>query len=45
VGEVLVKAEVDHLQIHVRDAPVSLPFYRELLGFLEYPAGALAWRI
>ncbi len=31
-----MKAEVYHLQINVRDAAVSLPFYRELLGYLEY---------
>ncbi len=31
-----MKAEVYHLQINVRDATVSLPFYRELLGYLEY---------
>jgi glyoxylase I family protein len=36
VGEVLVKAELYHLQINVRDAAVSLPFYQELLGYLEY---------
>ncbi len=31
-----MKAEVYHVQINVRDAAVSLPFYRELLGYLEY---------
>ena len=31
-----MKAEVYHLQINVRDAAVSLPFYRDLLGYLEY---------
>jgi len=31
-----VRAEVYHLQINVRDAAVSLPFYRALLGYLEY---------
>jgi catechol 2,3-dioxygenase-like lactoylglutathione lyase family enzyme len=31
-----VKASVYHLQINVRDAAVSVPFYRELLGYLEY---------
>jgi catechol 2,3-dioxygenase-like lactoylglutathione lyase family enzyme len=31
-----VKAELYHLQINVRDAAVSLPFYQELLGYLEY---------
>ena len=30
-----MKAEVYHLQINVRDAAVSLPFYRALLGYLE----------
>jgi catechol 2,3-dioxygenase-like lactoylglutathione lyase family enzyme len=36
VGEVLVKAHVYHVQINVRDPAVSLPFYRDLLGYLEY---------
>jgi catechol 2,3-dioxygenase-like lactoylglutathione lyase family enzyme len=31
-----VKAQVYHLQINVCDPKVSLPFYRELLGHLEY---------
>ena len=31
-----MKAEVYHLQINVHDAAVSLPFYRDLLGYLEY---------
>jgi glyoxylase I family protein len=31
-----VRAQVYHLQINVRDPAVSLPFYRELLGYLEY---------
>ena len=31
-----MRAQVYHLQINVRDAKVSLPFYRELLGYLEY---------
>jgi catechol 2,3-dioxygenase-like lactoylglutathione lyase family enzyme len=31
-----VKAQLYHLQINVRDAAVSLPFYRDLLGYLEY---------
>jgi catechol 2,3-dioxygenase-like lactoylglutathione lyase family enzyme len=31
-----VKASVYHLQINVRDAAVSVPFYRELLGYFEY---------
>jgi catechol 2,3-dioxygenase-like lactoylglutathione lyase family enzyme len=31
-----VKASVYHLQINVRDAGVSMPFYRDLLGYLEY---------
>ena len=31
-----MKAEVYHLQINVRDPLVSLPFYRDLLGYLEY---------
>jgi catechol 2,3-dioxygenase-like lactoylglutathione lyase family enzyme len=36
VGEVLVKAHVYHVQINVRNAAVSLPFYKDLLGYLEY---------
>jgi catechol 2,3-dioxygenase-like lactoylglutathione lyase family enzyme len=35
VGEVLVKAQLYHLQINVRDAARSLPFYKALLGDLE----------
>ena len=31
-----MRAQVYHLQINVRDPAVSLPFYRELLGYLEY---------
>ena len=31
-----MKAEVYHLQINVRDAARSLPFYKALLGYLEY---------
>ncbi len=31
-----MKAYVYHVQINVRDASVSLPFYRDLLGYLEY---------
>jgi len=31
-----VKAQVYHLLINVRDPKVSLPFYRDLLGYLEY---------
>lgn len=31
-----MKAQVYHLQINVRDPGISLPFYRELLGYLEY---------
>jgi catechol 2,3-dioxygenase-like lactoylglutathione lyase family enzyme len=31
-----VKASVYHVQLNVADAGVSVPFYRELLGFLEY---------
>jgi len=31
-----VKAHVYHVQINVRDAAVSLPFYKDLLGRLEY---------
>jgi catechol 2,3-dioxygenase-like lactoylglutathione lyase family enzyme len=36
VGEVLVKASLYHVQINVRDAGRSLPFYKALLGYLEY---------
>lgn len=31
-----MKAHVYHLQINVRDPAVSLPFYQDLLGYLEY---------
>ena len=31
-----MKAHVHHVQINVRDAAVSLPFYKDLLGYLEY---------
>jgi glyoxylase I family protein len=31
-----VKASVYHLQINVREAAVSMPFYRDLLAYLEY---------
>jgi catechol 2,3-dioxygenase-like lactoylglutathione lyase family enzyme len=31
-----VKASVYHLQINVRDAAASVPFYRALLGYFEY---------
>lgn len=31
-----MKASVYHLQINVRDAAVSVPFYRALLEFFEY---------
>jgi catechol 2,3-dioxygenase-like lactoylglutathione lyase family enzyme len=31
-----MKASVYHLQLNVADAAVSLPFYRALLGYLEY---------
>jgi catechol 2,3-dioxygenase-like lactoylglutathione lyase family enzyme len=31
-----VKASVYHVQLNVADAGVSVPFYRELLGYLEY---------
>ncbi len=31
-----MKAHVYHVQINVRDAAVSLPFYKDLLGYLEY---------
>jgi catechol 2,3-dioxygenase-like lactoylglutathione lyase family enzyme len=31
-----MKASVYHVQLNVADAKVSVPFYRELLGYLEY---------
>jgi catechol 2,3-dioxygenase-like lactoylglutathione lyase family enzyme len=31
-----VKARLYHVQVNVRDAAVSLPFWTALLGFLEY---------
>jgi catechol 2,3-dioxygenase-like lactoylglutathione lyase family enzyme len=31
-----VKASVYHIQLNVVDAGVSVPFYRELLGYFEY---------
>ncbi len=31
-----MKAQVYHFQINVRDAARSLPFYKALLGYLEY---------
>jgi catechol 2,3-dioxygenase-like lactoylglutathione lyase family enzyme len=31
-----MKASVYHLQLNVRDAGVSLPFYRALLAYLDY---------
>jgi catechol 2,3-dioxygenase-like lactoylglutathione lyase family enzyme len=31
-----VKATVYHLQINVRDAAISVPFYRDLLAYFEY---------
>jgi catechol 2,3-dioxygenase-like lactoylglutathione lyase family enzyme len=31
-----MKARVYHVQINVRDAAVSLPFYKDFLGYLEY---------
>jgi glyoxylase I family protein len=31
-----MKASVYHVQLNVTDAAVSLPFYRDLLGYLEY---------
>jgi catechol 2,3-dioxygenase-like lactoylglutathione lyase family enzyme len=31
-----VKARVYHLQVNVRDGAVSLPFWKALLGYLEY---------
>ncbi|MCI0548810.1 MAG: VOC family protein [Candidatus Rokubacteria bacterium] len=33
-----MKAAVYHLQLNVGDPAVSLPFYRQLLGYLEYRA-------
>ena len=33
-----VKGVLYHVQINVGDAAASLPFYRELLGYLEYRA-------
>ena len=31
-----MKAFVYHMEVNVRDAAVSLPFYRDLLGYLEF---------
>ena len=31
-----MKARVYHVQINVREAAVSLPFYKDFLGYLEY---------
>ena len=31
-----MKARVYHIQVNVRDAAVSLPFWKALLGYLEY---------
>jgi len=31
-----VKAALYHVQVNVRDAAVSLPFYKDLLGYLGY---------
>ena len=31
-----MKARVYHLQVNVRDGAVSLPFWKALLGYLEY---------
>lgn len=31
-----MKARVYHVQVNVRDAAVSLPFWKALLGYLEY---------
>ena len=31
-----MKAQLYHLQINVRDASRSLPFYKALLGYLDY---------
>jgi len=31
-----MQASVYHLQLNVQDAAVSLPFYRALLGYLDY---------
>jgi catechol 2,3-dioxygenase-like lactoylglutathione lyase family enzyme len=36
VGEVLVKAALFHFQVNVSDPAVSLPFYRDLLGYLDF---------
>jgi catechol 2,3-dioxygenase-like lactoylglutathione lyase family enzyme len=36
VGEVLVKASLYHVQLNVRDAARSLPFYKDLFAYLEY---------
>ena len=36
MGEVLVKAQVYHVQINVRDAARSFPFYKAFLGYLDY---------
>ena len=33
-----MKASVYHLQLNVRDAAASIPFYRALLGYFEYRA-------
>ena len=33
-----MKARVYHLQVNVRDGAVSLPFWKALLGYLEYRA-------
>jgi len=31
-----MQASVYHLQLNVRDAAAALPFYRALLGYLDY---------
>ncbi len=31
-----MKASVYHIQLNVRDAAASLPFYKDLLGYLDY---------
>ena len=31
-----MRAQLYHLQVNVRDAARSLPFYKALLGYLEY---------
>lgn len=31
-----MKAQLYHLQVNVRDAKASLPFYKALFGYLEY---------